>query len=62
LNSFETIQDLDQWLSELVVKEPYRKEWFKASIEDTFPMFKEWKKRREDQKGENSEIPDRNIA
>jgi hypothetical protein len=37
-------------------------EWFKASIEDTFPMFKEWKKRREDEKGENSEIPDRNIA
>ncbi len=59
---FETLNDLNQWLSEVVVKEPYRREWFKASIEDTFPMFKEWKKRREEKEDEDCNFSGSNVA
>lgn len=40
--------EVDAWLSELVIGEPGRKEWFRICLEDSFPMFKEWRKKRND--------------
>ncbi len=60
--NFPVLKNLDQWLNDLVVNEPGRKEWFKVSVEDAFPMFKEWRKRREEQESKNSDSPDKKIA
>jgi hypothetical protein len=59
---FDILKDLDIWLKELVVGEPYRKEWFRASIEDSFPMFREWKKRREKEESRSDIDPQSNVA
>ncbi|SHH37507.1 helix-turn-helix domain-containing protein [Desulfofustis glycolicus] len=59
---FQILNDLDEWLQELVVGEPYRKEWFRASIEDSFPMFREWKKRKENEEGRSDIDPQSNVA
>lgn len=59
---FKILNELEEWLSELVVKEPYRKEWFLASIEDCFPMFKEWKKRKDEEENEDTIFPSKKTA
>jgi hypothetical protein len=38
------LKDVDRWLSDLISKEPNRKEWFECAFEDSFPMFKEWRR------------------
>lgn len=60
--SNDLIAELDQWLSELLVKEPYRKDWFKGILEDAFPRFKKWKKRREGKESDDTHFSDENIA
>jgi hypothetical protein len=52
---FEVVNDLETWLEEITEKEPYRKDWFQAEIEDKFPAFKAWKERK-DGKVESREI------
>lgn len=47
--TFPILHELDQWLIELVVNEPDRRTWFSYAVQDAFPMFKQWKKRKEDQ-------------
>lgn len=59
---FPILSDVDEWLSEIVVNEPHRRDWFKGNLEDAFPMFKEWKKRKEEQKGETDITTDKKIA
>ena len=59
--AFPILDDVNEWLSEVVVNEPYRREWFRASLEDAFPMFKEWKKRKRAGTVTNSTIPTNNI-
>ena len=58
----EVLNELDEWFTQLVVKEPYKREWFRASIEDAFPMFKEWMKRKRAEDSTDSTIPVNNIA
>ncbi|SHO45281.1 helix-turn-helix domain-containing protein [Desulfopila aestuarii] len=60
--NFPILEDVNQWLSEVVVKEPYRREWFRASLEDAFPMFKEWMKRKRAEDGKNTTSPANNVA
>lgn len=59
---FPIMKEIDQWLKDLVVKEPYRREWFRGNFEDAFPMFKQWKKRREDHEGKSSDDSAKKIA
>ncbi len=60
--NFPILKNLDQRLTDLVVNEPYRRDWFKGNLEDVFPMFREWMKRREEQENRNSKAPDKIIA
>ncbi len=60
--NFPILENLDQWLTELVVNEPYRRDWFKGNLQDAFPMFKAWMKRREEQEGRNNNSAGKNIA
>ena len=53
----ETLDEANEWLAELIKKEPYRKEWFRAQFEDAFPAFKEWKKRKEESESNQGEFP-----
>ena len=49
-----TIQLLDEWLKEISKNEPDKKIWFRYQIEETFPKFKEWLKRKEKERKDNS--------
>jgi len=60
--NFQILKELDTWLTELVVKEPHRSDWFQGSLEDAFPMFKAWTKRKEDQEGQDPSFPEEKIA
>lgn len=59
---FKVLKDLDTWLSEVVVSNPDRRQWFSVMIYDTFPMFSEWVKRREEEDGKDSNSAGRNVA
>lgn len=59
---FPILNDLDEWLKEVVKYEPYRREWFKASIEDSFPKFKDWLKRKDEEDNRYQNIPDSKVA
>lgn len=60
--NFTILSDVDEWLGEIVVKEPYRRDWFKGSLEDAFPMFKEWKKRKEELESEDNNSTSSKVA
>lgn len=45
-SKFEILNEVEDWLEEITMKEPYRKEWFQAELEDKFPSFKAWKEER----------------
>lgn len=47
--------DLKKWAKETGQSENI--EWMKNQIDQTFPMFKEWRKRRDETKGQDSEAP-----
>ena len=54
---------VDEWLTELIKKEPQRAEWFRCQFEDSFPGFKDWIKRRETQaEGEDNTNMDSKVA
>lgn len=38
---FKIFNDFDQWLQDLVAKDPNRREWFSVDIQDRFPIFRE---------------------
>ncbi len=57
-NSIDILIDLQTWLNEITCKEPHRKDWFRGTIEDAFPMFKKWR----DKKEKNNKIPNKKIA
>jgi hypothetical protein len=50
---FPILNEVEQWLSEVVVNEPQRRDWFTVSLEDSFPMFREWRKKRENKLSES---------
>jgi hypothetical protein len=60
--NFQILKELDTWLTELVVKEPHRNDWFRGSLEDAFPMFKAWTKRKEEKEGQDPSFPEEKIA
>jgi hypothetical protein len=46
---FDILNEVEAWLEEITKKEPYRKEWFQAELEDKFPTFKAWKEKKKGQ-------------
>ena len=60
--NFQILKELDTWLTELVVKEPHRSDWFRGNLEDAFPMFKAWTKRKEEKEGQDPSFPAEKIA
>ncbi|WP_456385300.1 helix-turn-helix domain-containing protein [Desulfolithobacter sp.] len=54
---------VDEWLTELIRKQPRRAEWFRYQFEDSFPGFKEWLKQREAKgQGEGNTNMDSKVA
>ena len=49
----KTIQLLDEWLKEISKDEPDKKIWFRYQIEEAFPGFREWLKRKEKEREDN---------
>ncbi len=43
------IQELNQWLTELIEKDPRKEAWFEVAIEEAFKNFAEWKKEKDNQ-------------
>jgi hypothetical protein len=60
--SNKLLTDIDTWLSELSIDDPNRQIWFKTHFEDNFPMFKEWKLRREEEEREGNISANKKIA
>ena len=43
---YEITKEINEWISEMTQKEPFRKDWFRGAFEDSFPAFKEWKREK----------------
>lgn len=56
------LNEIDDWLKNMTVREPQRAEWFSVSFQDAFPMFREWKKRKEKEEGRDNIDPQSNVA
>ncbi len=52
--------DLETWAKETGKSENI--DWMKNQIDQTFPMFKEWRNRREETKRQDSKIPASKVA
>ncbi|WP_417914932.1 helix-turn-helix domain-containing protein [Candidatus Electronema sp. JM] len=37
---------LEEWLNELKLNDPRKEYWFQCTIEEAFPVFKEWMRRK----------------
>lgn len=61
-NRLDFLEDLEEWLSELIAKEPERAEWAKLCISDALPAFKEWKKKKELVLGGEGDYPQDKVA
>jgi transcriptional regulator with XRE-family HTH domain len=59
---FNILKEINTWLKSLVVQEPQRVDWFAISFQDCFPMFREWKKRKEKEEGRDNIDPQSNVA
>lgn len=59
---FEFLEDLEDWLTELVSKEPDREEWAKHCIYDALPALREWKKRKESEASSKGHYPEDKVA
>lgn len=44
-SKYQILWELEQWLDCIVPEEPMRLEWFTVSVEDAFPLFRDWKHR-----------------
>lgn len=60
--SMPFLQEVEEWLEGLVAAHPGRKTWFIVEFEDKFPMFREWKKRKDQAQGKSNSTPGRNVA
>jgi hypothetical protein len=59
---FDILNEIEAWLDEITKKEPYRKEWFQAEIEDKFPAFKAWKEEKERKAEPKTDYPSSKVA
>lgn len=59
---YDFLEDLEEWITELVAEEPDRAEWAKHCISDALPAFKEWKKKKEPNLTEEGEYPQDKVA
>jgi Bacteriophage CI repressor helix-turn-helix domain len=56
------LHEIDNWLTEQVGNEPFRKEWFVGNFLDAFPKFAQWRKSLESQKNEDNTDRDSKAA
>jgi len=59
---FNILDEIEAWLDEITQKEPYRKEWFQAEVEDKFPAFKAWKEEKEKSEAAKAYTSSRKVA
>ncbi len=50
------IQELEEWLSELIKKDPRKEIWFEVAIEDAFKDFAEWKQEKKEQDNQDKKV------
>ena len=48
------LHEIDRWLADLTVNEPFRKEWFIGVFLDAFPKFKKWKNNQDNVKNKDN--------
>jgi Bacteriophage CI repressor helix-turn-helix domain len=41
------LNDVDEWLTEQIQKEPFRKDWFEGNLLDEFPSFSDWRNKKD---------------
>ncbi|MDD2468165.1 MAG: helix-turn-helix domain-containing protein [Desulfobulbus sp.] len=61
-SKFDILNEVEAWLEEITIKEPYRKEWFQAELEDKFPSFKAWKEEKKGQSEIKEDWPVSKVA
>jgi len=59
---FDILDEIESWLEVITKKEPYRKEWFQAEVEDKFPAFKAWKEEKEESEAAKAYTSNRKVA
>lgn len=51
---FDFLYEIDEWLLEIVTKEPFRKDWFQGFFMDACKPFADWKKRKDEEEGDSN--------
>lgn len=56
------LNEIDEWLSDLVSNDQDNRIWFKVEFQNKFGMFAEWKKRREEEESRSKKTPASKVA
>ncbi len=59
---YEILNEAEEWLDEQVRKNPDRKIWFELHLLDSFPAFKEWRIKRDQEESDEDESSSRKVA
>lgn len=56
------LNEIDEWLSDLVADDKGNRTWFRIEFQNKFGMFAQWKKRRDDEESRNNSAQDSKVA
>ena len=59
---FDILNEVEEWLSEEVLRNPERKIWFELHLLDSFQKFAEWKRKRDEQESGEAGGSTRKVA
>ncbi|MGD9950422.1 MAG: helix-turn-helix domain-containing protein [Desulfobulbus sp.] len=59
---FEILNEAEKWLTELTQRNPDRKAWFELNLLDSFPAFKKWRQKRDEEESYEDESGSRKVA
>lgn len=54
--------EIEEWLAEEVGRNPEREKWFEIQMLDSFPAFREWKRKRDEKNGNAPGILNKKVA
>nr|WP_321467142.1 helix-turn-helix transcriptional regulator [uncultured Desulfobulbus sp.] len=62
IGKFEILNQVEEWLSEIVKENPKKEVWFEVEFEEKFQEFKKWKEEKENQAIERDYATNRKVA
>jgi len=62
LSKIEILNEIEEWLTEEIQKNPGRETWFEFQMMDSFESFKKWKRKRDEEKNSRKDFPSSKVA